>query len=136
MGFPLYITLGHIALSVLYIFFYLLNFILQSKPLSKMLNHLGKYLFWNGFIRLYMEIYLSMALASILDIYTVDKQSPFKWVKVSNYSALISLIIIALLPILFFVPFYFCKRKQWSTEEFQKTYGSLLEGTRIELRKE
>ena len=136
MGFPLYITLGHIALSVLYLFLYLVNLLLKSKLLGKSLNYLGKYLFWNGFIRLYMEIYFGMALASMLNMYTIDWQSQFQWVKVSNYSALAGLILIVLLPIFLFVPFYFCKRAQWNTKEFKDTYGSFLEGTRLELRKE
>ena len=113
MGFPLYITLGHIALSVLYLFLYLVNLLLKSKLLGKSLSYFGKYLFWNGFIRLYMEIYFGMALASMLNMYTIDWQSQFQWVKVSNYSALAGLILIVLPPIFLFVPFYFCKRAQW-----------------------
>ena len=113
MGFPLYITLGHIALSVLYLILYLVNLLLKSKVLGKSLNYLAKFLFWNGLIRLYLEIYVGMALASMLNMYTIDWQSQFQWVKVSNYSALAGLILIVLPPIFLFVPFYFCKRAQW-----------------------
>ena len=42
--------------------------------------------------------------------------------------------LITVLPILFFAPLYCIKRDEWSTEEFKKMYGALLEGTRSELR--
>ena len=75
-----------------------------------------------------------MALASVLNMHTVNWQSPFKWVSLSNYSGLIGLILVAFLPILVLVPFYCLRRAHWSTVEFQSTYGSLLEGTRLKLR--
>ena len=75
-----------------------------------------------------------MALASVLNMHTVDWQSPFKWVTVSNYSGLVGLILVAFLPILVIIPFYCFRRAQWSTEEFQSTYGALLEGTRLKLK--
>ena len=114
MGFPLYIILGHATLVVLYFILYLANLMLKLKYLRKFVNFLATYLFFNGLIRLYMEIYLGMALASVLNMHTVDWQSPFKWVTFSNYSGLVALILITTLPILLFVPFYCCKRANWN----------------------
>ena len=57
IGFPLYIILGHIALLVIYYLLALLNLICCSPRIGKLINYLRKYLFWNGFIRLYMELY-------------------------------------------------------------------------------
>ena len=78
------------------------------------LYHLSGYLFWNGLIRLFMEVYLGMALAAVLNTKVADWQSPFKWVKVSNYAGLVSLILAISLPILVFLPFYCRRRAQWS----------------------
>ena len=57
MGLPLYIMLGHFALLVLYIFLCLCNVVLRSPCIAAIVTYLGRYLFWNGFIRLYMELY-------------------------------------------------------------------------------
>ena len=72
MGFQLYIILGHIALVALYLILYLANLKLRIKSLKKINKYLAAYLFWNGLIRLFMEVYLGMALASVLNMYTVN----------------------------------------------------------------
>ena len=114
MGFPLYILLGHASLLVLYLLLYLANLLLKLRCLGKIVNFLASYLFWNGLIRLYMEIYLGMALAAVLNMHTVNWQSPFKWVAISNFSGLIALILLTALPILLFIPFYCRRRAQWN----------------------
>ena len=63
-------------------------------------------------------------------MHTVEWESPFKWVKVSNYAGIISLILAVFLPILVFIPFYFIRREKWFTEAFLRNYGAFLEGTR------
>ena len=132
MGFPLYIMLGHFALLIIFIFLTLCNVILKSPRISTVTNKLKKYLFWNGFIRLYMELYSGIALSSVLSLYSNinDKDSPFQWVRVSFYASTVSLIILALLPI-FFVIFYCIRRDKWSEEAFRNMYGALLEGTKV-----
>ena len=79
MGFPLYVMLCHFALLLLYIFFGLSNLILRSPCISKLNSYIGSYLFWNGFIRLYMELYAGLALSSVLNMHTGedDWDSPF-----------------------------------------------------------
>ena len=114
MGFPLYILLGHACLIVLYLILYFTNLMLKSRCLGKIVIYLSTYLFFNGLIRLYMEIYLGMALASVLNMHTADWQSPFKWVAISNYSGLVALILITSLPILVLIPFYCRKRANWN----------------------
>ena len=110
MGFPLYIILGYLALILLYLLLYLINLLLKLKYLGKAVTFLANFLFWNGLIRLYLEVYAGMALASVLNMQAVDWQTSFKWVSVSNYSALIGLILIIALPVLLFMPFY-CRRR-------------------------
>ena len=131
MGFPLYIVLGYMTLIVIYFLLYLVSLKMKCKCMVKVVKFVRYYLFWNGLIRMYMEIYFGMALASVLNMHTVDWESPFEWVQVSNSAGLVGLILIAALPIAVFVPIYFRKRALWSDEEFKKTYGALLEGTRI-----
>ena len=134
MGFQLYIILGHMILAALYLVLYLANLKLKLKYLTKLNNYLSAYLFWNGLIRLFMEVYLGMALASVLSMYTVDWQSSFTFVKISNASGLVCLIIIVSLPILVLIPFYCRRREHWKTIEFKDKYGALLESTRLRKR--
>ena len=121
MGFPLYIVLGHMVFIVIYFMLYLVSRKCKCKCMKKVIKFLKYYLFWNGLIRMYMEIYFGMALASVLNMHTVDWESPFEWVQVSNVAGLISLLLIAFLPIAVFVPFYLKKRALWNDKKFKKT---------------
>ena len=124
--------LGHFTLLILFILLTMCNTILRSPRISIVTNKLKKYLFWNGFIRLYMELYSGLALSSVLSIYSNinDYDSPFRWVRVSFYASVASLVLLALLPI-FFVIFYCIRRDKWSEQAFRNMYGALLEGTKV-----
>ena len=132
IGFPLYIMLGYFTFVAIYYILAVTNCIFRSKYLGKVVNKINSYLFWNGFIRLFMELYQGLAVATVLNIHSSEgnENSPFLWVKVSYWFAFAGLILIVALPILLFLPFYCLKRKEWSTEAFQGKYGALLEGTR------
>ena len=82
MGLPLYIMLVHIALSIVYLVLALINYFCRLRCLDKILKKLKSYLFWNGFLRLYMEIYQGLCVATVLNTYTAedDVNSPFIWV--------------------------------------------------------
>ena len=55
MGFQIYIIWAHLALVPLYL---LLLYVSSYAPKIKRLsNYIGTYLFWNGTIRLYIELY-------------------------------------------------------------------------------
>ena len=120
LGFPLYVMLGHFALVVIYIFLRLCNFIFQSPCIAKIVNYLRRYLFWNGFIRLYMELYQGLCVATILNTYTAEEDwnSPFYWVRVCYYCRMVGIYLIIAAPIFFLVPLYFMKRDEWSTPAF------------------
>ena len=111
MGLPLYIMLVHFALLIIYIFVTSFNVILCSSRISKITNKLRRYLFWNGFLRLYMELYSGLALSAVLNIHTStdDKNSFFKWVEISYWASFFSIILLATLPILFII-FFSVKR--------------------------
>ena len=82
MGLPLYIMLVHIALSIVYLVLALINHFLRLRCLDKILMKMKSYLFWNGFLRLYMEIYQGLCVATVLNTYTAedDVNSQFIWV--------------------------------------------------------
>ena len=55
MGFPQYIIFAHFALAAFFIVLYLITLVIPK--LKRFTNYLSSYLFWNGFIRLYIELY-------------------------------------------------------------------------------
>ena len=118
MGLPLYIMHGYIALFVLYALFFLLHRVFKSKYLKKIKKFIGAMLLWNGLIRLYMELYQDLSQSSVLNMYTADWQTKFKWVQISNYYSLVCLILVTSLPVLLFVPFYCRRREKWGKKKF------------------
>ena len=129
--------LGHFALLLIFILLGLLNLVLLSPRIKKVNKKMKSYLFWNGFIRLFMELYAGLALSTVLNLQTSedDWESIFQWVEVSYWSARVSFLFLAVLPLLFFVPLLLIKRDEWSNKAFKRKYGDLLDGTRIKLRK-
>ena len=131
-GFPLYIIHAYLALALLYLLLKLAYSIFKCKCkcLRKSVKCLGGYLLWNSLIRVYMELYQDLSLISALNMHTVDWQSPFEWVSISNYYGLFFLILMSALPALLLLPFYCYKRDKWYKKKFRKSYGALFEGTR------
>ena len=56
------------------------------------------YFFWNGLIRLLMETSFELVLAAVLNIHMVDWLTPYPGVKLSTTLAVISLILVSVLP--------------------------------------
>ena len=110
IGFPLYVMHGFIWLIIISLVLYLVNCICKYSLVSKIINRLGAFLYWNGLIRTYMELYQDLSLTAALNMHVVSWQSPFDWVIVTNKYALTALVIVIALPILLFVPFY-CRRR-------------------------
>ena len=83
-----------------------------------------------------MELYQGLCIATVLNLYTAQNalESPFLWVRICYYCSIFSLILIVVVPFFIFVPLYLKRRDKWSTDVFQKVYGALLEGTRVDLR--
>ena len=57
MGFPLYIVIGHMTFIVFFFLLYLASLKLKCNCMEKVIRFIRYYLFWNGLIQLYMEIY-------------------------------------------------------------------------------
>ena len=114
----------HIACSILFS----CGFFLSTKKCKASLakSKCMTYFFWNGFIRLFMETFLELALAAIINIRTADWQTSFPSVKYSIALALISLVLIGLFfPVLIIL---YCRSFSVLGEaRFKKKYGAGLE---------
>ena len=60
----------------------------KTGRLARQRNNLKNYFFYNGVIRFYMETFLNLLLASLLNVYTVDWNSPFSAIIYSNYASI------------------------------------------------
>ena len=97
---------------------------------SKLITKMRNYLFFNGNIRFYMEVFLDVGLVASLNMHTVEGDSSFPSVQASNFMSIALIILICIWP-LFFI-FYAClKPKVWQEEKFQNKCGTVLENTDI-----
>ena len=94
-------------------------------------SKIGKYLYWNGSIRFFMEAYLDFAMFSLLNIKTIDWGDDFIITVASNYISIILLTSTLVIPVIMCF-FWAWSYKRWNKEEFIDKYGSLLEGTNME----
>lgn len=63
-------------------------------------NRLGSVIYWNGLIRLFLELYQDIALLSFLNLKSADWDTVYTSVSFSNYLSAIFITIIIAVPIL------------------------------------
>ena len=114
------------AYCVLFIVYWLT--ICCSKSLKK---RLAMHLFWNGPIRLFMEVYLETALLSVLNLKNLTWSTDSALVISSNVLAIILMVFILTVPV--FLISFKCKRKQvWHHYWFKERYGTLMKDMKLE----
>ena len=95
--------------------------------LKALRRRLAALLFWNGLVRLFMEVYLEAVLLSIHNLKNIvwyDSSLD----SASNILAIIFVLVFCLLPL--FLLYFFSKYKEiWHTKEFKDKYGTLIESS-------
>lgn len=127
LGFLFWIIMAHGAFVILHALIYKLRS--SCSCASKVVAKIGNYLYWNGVFRLYMEVYFDITLLSLLNMHMLDWQTEFVAIQASNVISVVTLALISVVPVYFFV-FYLKKLDKWGDEGFKKNYSSVLEGTR------
>ena len=92
-----------------------------------------KYLYWNGLVRFFMEIYLFLAMFSFINLANMDWDTSLPAVNFSNFCAIVGTILVIVGPIILIV-FTMRKFKDLSNEEFQKRHGVMVEGLELNYR--
>ena len=69
-------------------------------------NYLGPIIYWNGLIRLFLELYRDLALLSFLNLYTAEWDSVYSSVRFSNSLSATFFTIVVLVPIILAVLMY------------------------------
>ena len=99
--------------------------------LASPLQKIKGYFFWGGLLRLLMEAFMELLMASILNVYMADWEAPTWQESTSNNLSIAILAFIALL--LPFLAIYLTYNLDaFKYEEFSDSYGAVLDGTRYE----
>ena len=123
IGFLKWLIGLNISLIVIHIILYPLR---NSCRAFKWANEkIGGYLYFDGLLRLYMEIFFDIAMISCLNLYTADWDSLFEVEKESNYQSVVFVILISALPPTL-VLIYCLKPNFWRDKKFQQKYGAFL----------
>ena len=84
-----------VILALVYVPVWLIN--QNSGKLAWARHKLEAYFFWNGLIRLFMEISFELILTAMLNVHTADWQTPFHEVRFSTALSIISLTLVAII---------------------------------------
>ena len=88
-------------------------------------------LFWSGTIRLFIEAYVDLCLAAVLNLRTIKWLEGLNFANSSNFQAFVAILACLFAPIALLV--LFCKNsKNLRSRSFKLSYGSYVEGTRSE----
>ena len=100
----------------------------KTKKLGKLKANLGGYYFYNGVLRLFMETFFDLLLASFLNVYVADWESPFPAVRYSNWLSVAVLAMLGLV-LLVVVILYIRNYDILPLPEVREKYGAFMEGT-------
>ena len=133
MGFGMYLIYMNAFLVVAYASLHCCRNSCQS--VKYIYDKISAYLFWNGLIRFYMELFFDLSLYSILNIHTVDERTAkFPSVQASNYFSM-AILGLTCLFFVFLIAVYVRNYKDWDKEQFQDSYGDFIGGTDLKRRK-
>lgn len=115
IGLIFYMIVFNVFLIVLHIFFFTAKN--SCNCAQKGRKKVGDYLYFNGSIRFFMEVYFDVALLSALNLETVDWNTLFPSEKISNAMSIFFLVVIGLGPLCFALLVCW-DTKRWRQEKF------------------
>ena len=98
---------------------------------EKVSNKLYNFLYWNGVLRLLMEGYLEILIATMLNCVRNNRVDRSYSIIFSNVFSLLMTGLLIVLPV-FILIYYRYRKKDWESEEFQETWGAPLEGLELD----
>ena len=124
IGLTLYLVLFNILYGLLHGI--LVPFKSKSKFLEKTVKKMDSYLYFNGTIRFYMEVFFDIILVASLNLQTADWETPFIAEKASNYISISFIVLISIWPV-GCILVACIKPKKWVDEKFKSRCGTILE---------
>lgn len=123
LGLSLFTLLLHVFLFVLYL---VLKQLAKLCPkVSIAVDKLGGYLFWNGTLRIFMELYMEVTLLTFLNLKALKWEKSFAAVNVNGVLVIVMTVAILAVPITLII-LAACRYKTWSDDSFQKKIGTVI----------
>ena len=126
IGFILYLVLFNILYMLLHLIFWPLRD--TCNFFKNLVAKMERYLYFNGTIRFYMEVFFDILLVGSLNIHTAEWDTLFLAEKVSNYISLFFIALICIWPL----GSIFVAWKEplcWRDPAFINKYGTIFDGT-------
>lgn len=102
----------------------------SSKEIRKQHENLTKFLFWKGSVRIMIESYLEILLATSINFAMYNRETEYVGVTISNVVTIVLFVTAVGLPV-WVVIFFLFNIKKWGQDEFEEKHGSVLEGSRL-----
>ena len=128
IGFVMYPIYYHVLIALIHACIHKMKN--KNKYIGKLHTKIGSYLYWEGFNRFYMEIFLDVAFLAILNLHTVDWGLSFLSVQFSNALSVIFLAV-AVGTLVFYAVGYFRQSRELRAEKFGEEFSPLLEGAKF-----
>lgn len=87
------------------------------------------FIFWNGSIRIFLELFLELYLFSLLNLAELEGDSENEAIEASNKIALASFVFANVIPIIIII-YFFSRRGSWQRDNFLDRVGTFVEGTK------
>ena len=131
LGSLFYIMVAYVGL---YAFYFLVVWPLTRlcPKIEKVTDKLKYFLLWNGAMRLFTESYMQITMFTFLNLKEYEWDSDFTIVVLSDVLAIVSLVMVTLLPIALLI-FFACNISKWSNEGFARRHGAFLDGADLDL---
>ena len=100
---------------------------------EKVANPVKNFLFWGGTMRFFIESYLQITLLTLLNLKEYEWDNLVSIITLSDALAIISLVVVILLPVALII-FFACNLTKWRDEEFARRHGAFLDGADLERR--
>ena len=87
------------------------------------------FLFWNGSIRIFLELFLELYLFSLMNLAELESQSDNEAIEASNKIALASFVFTNIVPVVILI-YFFSRRGSLQRDNFMDRVGTFVEGTK------
>ena len=126
IGLALYLIQLHVLAALVHAILHKLRN--KCKCVAVIHRKLGSYLYWEGLNRFHMELFFDLALFSVLNLHTVEWDTPYPSVQASN--ALSVIVITSVCSILMnYIVGYFRRPRETRTQKFGADFSPLLNRT-------
>ena len=123
------LLISNIGLAIWIIFFQVLVIIfsLLLKCWTWLWQKLSQKIYFNAIIRVFMQLYQEIALLSLINIFQIDFESPYRSERYSNMLSIVFITLVTIVPAPLLI-FSYIRRNEWNSVNFRARYGTVVDG--------